>query len=119
MNLANSTRLQWSRLFNTVELLNNTIGCDIHISTTRLSQFSQKEKYDYREKLIYTMSQKGISKKDISDYLNKQQIKPKRTERYTTKLVWAILQKYTKKLNRKHHLELEFRNIGLYKGVKN
>ena len=31
------------------------------------------------------MSQKGISNKDISDYLNKQKIKSKRTERYTTK----------------------------------
>ena len=47
---------------------------------------------------MYQMSQKGISNKDISDYLNKQQIKPKRTERYTTKLVWAILQKYTNNL---------------------
>ena len=110
---------QWSRLFNTVELLNYTIGCDIHISTTRLSQFSQEENYDYREKLMYQMSQKGISNKDISDYLNKQQIKPKRTERYTTKLVWAILQKYTNKLNRKDHLEVQFRNIGLYKRVRN
>ena len=34
---------------------------------------------------MYQMSQKGISNKDISDYLNKQKIKPKRTERYTTK----------------------------------
>ena len=68
---------------------------------------------------MYQMSQIGISNKDISDYLNKQQIKPKRTERYTTKLVWAILQKYTNKLNRKDHLEVEFRNIGLYKRVRN
>ena len=68
---------------------------------------------------MYQMSQKGISNKDISDYLNKQKIKPKRTERYTTKLVWAILQKYTNKLNRKDHLEVEFKNIGLYKRVRN
>ena len=68
---------------------------------------------------MYQMSQKGISNKDISDYLNKQQIKSKRTERYTTKLVWAILQKYTNKLNRKDHLEVEFKKIGLYKRVRN
>ncbi|MBH74086.1 MAG: hypothetical protein CMM57_10640 [Rhodospirillaceae bacterium] len=68
---------------------------------------------------MYRMSQKGISNKDIPDYLNERQIKPKRTERYTTKLVWAILQKYTKKLNRKDRLEVEFRNIGLYKRVRN
>ena len=57
------------------------------------------------------MSQKKISNKDISDYLNKQNIKPKRTARYNTKLVWAILQKYTNKLNRKDHLEVKLRNI--------
>ena len=94
-------------------------GCDIIINTTQLSQFSQEENYDYREKLMYQMSQKGISNKDISDYLNRQQIKPKRTERYTTRLVWAILQKYTNKLNRKDHLEVQFKNIGLYKRVRN
>ena len=65
------------------------------------------------------MSQRGISNKDVSDYLNIQQIKPKLTERHTTKLVWAILQKYTKKLNRKDHLEAELRDIGLYERLKN
>ena len=68
---------------------------------------------------MHQMIQKGISNKDISDYLNKQRIKPKRTERYTKKLVWAILQKYTNKLNRKDHLEVAFKNIGLYKRVTN
>ena len=68
---------------------------------------------------MYQMSQKRISNKDISDYLNKQRIKPKRTERNTTKLVWSILQKYTNKLNRKDHLEEEFKHNGLYKRVRN
>ena len=110
---------QWSEIYYTKDIDDYTLGCDIIISTTQLSQFSQEENYDYREKLMYQMSQKGISNKDISDYLNKQRIKPKRTERYSTKLVWAILQKYTKKLNRKDHLEVEFKNIGLYKRVRN
>ncbi len=65
------------------------------------------------------MSQKGISNKDISDYLNNQQIIPKLTERYAAKLVWAILRKYAKKLNRKDHLEVELGNIDLYKRVRN
>ena len=105
------TRLQWSGIYYKKEISDYTLGCDIIINTTQLSQFSQEENYDYREKLMYQMSQKGISNKDISDYLNEQQIKPKRTERYTTKLVWAILQKYTNKLNRKDHLEVKLRNI--------
>ena len=117
------TRSQWSEYFKNIvttgNLKNYTFGCDIIINTTQLSQFAQEENYDYREKLMYQMSQKGISNKDISDYPDKQQIKPKRTERYTTKLVWAILQKYTNKLNQKDHLEVKFRNIGLYKRVRN
>ena len=75
------------------------------------SSFSQEESYGYREKLIYQISQKRIYSKDISDDLNKQQIKLKRTERYNTILVWAILKKYTNKLNRKDHLEVRFRDI--------
>ena len=117
------TRLQWSEYFKNIVTTDNlydyTLGCDIIINTSQLSQFSQEENYDYREKLMYQMIQKGISNKDIPDYLNKQRIKPKRTERYTTKLVWAIFQKYTNKLNRKDHLEVEFKNIGLYKQVRN
>ena len=91
-NLVYSTRLQWSEIYYTKDTDDYTLGCDNIINTTQLFQFSQEENYDYKEKLMYQMSQKGTSKEDISDYLNKQQIKPKRTERYTTKLVWAILQ---------------------------
>ena len=117
------TPSQWSEYFKNIvttdKLNDSTFGCDVIINTTQLSQFSQEENYDNREKLMYQMSQKVISNKDISDYLNKQRDKPKRAERYSTKLVWAILQKYTKKLNRKDHLEVEFKNIGLYKRVRN
>ena len=112
------TRLQWSGIYYKKEISDYTLGCDIIINTTQLSQFSQEENYDYREQLMYQMSQKRISNKDISEHLNKQNIKPKRTERYTTKLVWAILKKYANKLNRKDHLEVEFKNIGLYKRVR-
>jgi len=67
---------------------------------------------------MYQMSQGGISNKDISDYLNEHKILPKRTEKYTTKLVWSILKKYRLKLERKEHVEVRYENIGLYKRVK-
>ncbi len=67
---------------------------------------------------MYQMSQDGISNKDISDYLNEQKIQPKRTEKYTTKLVWGILKKYRLKLERQENVEVRYENIGLYKRVR-
>ena len=73
-NLVYSTRLQWSEYFKNIvttdHLNDHTFGCDIIINTTQLSQFEQEENYDYREKLMYQMGQKGISNTDISEYLN-------------------------------------------------
>ena len=111
--------LQWSKYFKnlvTTDNLNDyTFGCDIIINTTQLSQFSYNEDYDFREKLMYQMSHNGISYKDISDYLNEHKIQPKRTEKYTTKLVWSILKKYRLKLERQKCVEVRYENIGLYK----
>ena len=68
------TRLQRSEYFKNIVTTDNlndySFGCDIIIKTTQLSQFSQEENYDYREKLMRQMSQKGVSNNDISDYLN-------------------------------------------------
>ena len=113
--------LQWSKYFKnlvTTDNLNDyTFGCDIIIETTQLSQFSYEDDYDFSEKLMYPMSQDGISNKDISDYMNEHKIQPKRTEKYTTKLVWSILKKYRLKLERQEHVEVRYENIGLYKRV--
>ena len=64
---------------------------------------------------MFQMSHNGISNKDISDYLNEHKIQPKRTEKYTTKLVWGILRKYRLRLERQKHVEVKYENIGLYK----
>ena len=64
---------------------------------------------------MYQMSQDEILNKDISDYLNKHKIEPKRTEKYTTNLVWSILKKYRLRLERRKHVEIRYENIGLYK----
>ena len=109
--------LLWNKIFNTVELFDYTFGCDIHVTTTRLSQFSYDDDYDFRERLMYQMSQDGFSNKDICDYLNEHKIQPKRTEKYTTKLVWSILKKYRFKLERQKHVEVRYENIRLYKRV--
>ena len=66
---------------------------------------------------MYKMSQDGISNKDISNYLNEHKIQPKRTKKYTTKLVWGILEKFRLKLERQKHVEVRYEKIGLYKRV--
>ena len=99
-NLATDTLLHWSETYYTKAIDDCAFGCDVIIDTAQLSQFSQEENYDYREKLMYQISQKGISNKDISDYQNKQQI-TKRGERHTTRLVWVIIQKYKNKQTEK------------------
>jgi len=114
--------LPWSEYFKNIAKTDNlndyTFGCDIIIETRQLSQFSYDDDYDYREKLMYQMSQNRISNKDISDYLNEHKIQPKRTEKYTTKLVWSILKKYRLRLERQKHVEVRYENIGLYKRVR-
>jgi arginine/lysine/ornithine decarboxylase len=64
---------------------------------------------------MYQMSQNGISNKDISDLLNEHKIQPKRTEKYTAKLVWSILKKYRHRLERQKHVEVRYENNELYK----
>ena len=59
---------------------------------------------------MYQMSQKGISNKDISDYLSKQKIKPKRTERYTTKPLGDSAEIH-KEAKPKRSSQVEFVNI--------
>ncbi len=117
----NFSLLQWSKYFKnlvTTDNLNDyTFGCDIIINTIQLTQVSYKNNYDYREKLMYQMSQDGISNKDISEYLNEHKIQPKRTEKYTPNLVWSILKKYRLKLERQKNVEVRYENIGLYKRV--
>jgi len=110
--------LQSSEIYYTKDLDDYTLGCDIIINTTQLTQVSYENDYDFREKLMYQMSQDGISNKDISDYLNEHKIQPKRTEKYTTKLVWSILKKHRLKLERQKHVEVRYENIGLYKRVR-
>jgi len=110
--------LQSSEIYYTKDLDDYTLGCDIIINTTQLTQVSYENDYDFREKLMYQMSQDGISNKDISDYLNEHKIQPKRTEKYTTKLVWSILKKHRLKLVRQKHVEVRYENIGLYKRVR-
>ena len=51
-------------------------------------------------KLIKSLSDQGKSSVEISDYLNRSNLKSPRGNQYTPKLVWMTLDKYRKRLKR-------------------
>ena len=56
----------------------------------------------FRLELMKSLSDKGFSSREISDYLNNRNIKTVRTDnQYTPKDVWVGLKKYKKRLDQK------------------
>ena len=54
-----------------------------------------------RLNLIYSLYKKGLSNKDISEYLNNKNLRTLRTNNiYTPKLIWMTLKKYKIRLLR-------------------
>ena len=54
-----------------------------------------------RLELIYSLHKKGLSNKDISEYLNNKNLKTFRTnDNYTPKLIWITLKKFKNRLIR-------------------
>jgi len=54
---------------------------------------------------------------EISNYLNTNGYKPRRTERFSSNGVWGILKKYRIRKQKKEELDIRFENIGFYKRV--
>ena len=56
-----------------------------------------------RLQLIYSLYKRGLSNKEISEYLNNKNLKTFRTnDIYTPKLIWMTLKKYNIRLLRKN-----------------
>jgi len=53
-----------------------------------------------RLELIEDLSDKGFSNTQISQYLNDNNLKPQRVDRYTPKLIWGLRKKFLKRNNR-------------------
>ena len=63
-----------------------------------------------RLELIYNLHIKGLSNKEISEYLNNKNIKTFRTDSfYTPKLIWITLKKYQKRLFRNKDFILQIK----------
>ena len=71
------------------------------IETNKLGVFRIRNKRLKRLELIYSLHEKGLSNKEISEYLNNKNIKTFRTDSfYTPKLIWMTLKKYKNRLLR-------------------
>ena len=90
---------------NTIPILSNVL-----IETNRLGVFRIRNKRLKRLELIYSLHEKGLSNKEISEYLNNKNLKTFRTnDIYTPKLIWMTLKKYNIRLLRKNDNILQIR----------
>ena len=71
------------------------------IETTKLGVFHIRNERLKRLELIYNLHIKGLSNKEISEFLNNKNLKTFRTnDIYTPKLIWMTLKKYKIRLLR-------------------
>ena len=93
--------LQWNKFRITYSDYKLFINFNVLIETNRLGLFRIGNKRLKRLELIYSLHKKGLSNKDISQYLNNKNLKTFRTNNiYTPKLIWMTLKKYKIRLLR-------------------
>ena len=96
-----SIRLQWNKFRNTYCDYKLFVKFNITINTNKLSVFRIRNEKLKRLELIYNLHIKGLSNKEISEYLNNKNLKTFRTnDIFTPKLIWITLKKYKIRLLR-------------------
>ena len=93
--------LQWNKFRNTYSDYKLFVKFNVTINTNKLSVFRIRNERLKRLEWIYYLHMKGLSNKEISEYLNNKNLKTLRTnEIYTPKLIWMTLKKYKIRLLR-------------------
>ena len=93
--------LQWNKFRITYSDYKLFINFNVLIETNRLGVFRIRNERLKRLELIYSLYKKGLSNKEISEYLNNKNLKTFRTNNiYTPKLIWMTLKKYKIRLLR-------------------
>ena len=105
-----SIQLQWNKFRNTYSDYKLFVKFNVIINTDKLSVFRIQNERLKRLELIYNLHIKGLSNKEISEYLNNKNLKTFRTnDIYTPKLIWMTLKKYNIRLLRKNENILQIR----------
>ena len=68
------------------------------------------QKSTIRLKLLKSLKDKGFSTKEITNYLNSNNMKSPKGKLYTPKLVWVTLFKYEKRLKRLDDYKIVFKS---------
>ena len=101
---------QWNKFRNTYSDYKLFVKFNVTINTDKFSVFRIQNERLKRLELIYNLHIKGLSNKEISEYLNNKNLKTFRTnDIYTPKLIWITLKKYNIRLLRKNENILQIR----------
>ena len=93
--------LRWNKFRITYSDYKLFVNFNVKIETNRLGVFRIRNERFKRLELIYDLHKKGLSNKEISEYLNNKNLKTFRTNNiYTPKLIWMTLKKYKIRLLR-------------------
>ena len=93
--------LQWNRFKSTIFEYKFYFRFQIVIQTNKLGVFRIGNERLKRLELIYNLHKKGLSNKEISEHLNKNNLKTFRSNNvYTPKLIWMTLKKFKNRLMR-------------------
>ena len=102
--------LRWNKFRNTYSDYKLFVNFNVTINTNKLSVFRIRNERLKRLEFIYSLYKKGLSNKEISEYLNNKNLKTFRTnDIYTPKLIWMTLKKYNIRLLRKNENILQIR----------
>ena len=105
-----TNRSRWNKFINTYSDYKLFVKFNVTINTDKLSVFRIQNERLKRLELIYNLHIKGLSNKEISEYLNNKNLKTFRTnDIYTPKLIWMTLKKYNIRLLRKNENILQIR----------
>jgi len=87
------------------------ITFDVNFTTQVLTKFKKSKRFEEIHSLIDKLHEEGMSNKEISEYLNSQNIKTPTGKEYTRQLVGMYFYKSRKIKRRLKHSELKLTNI--------
>ena len=90
---------------------NFVVTFDVIFTTLVLTKFKKSKRFEEIHNLILTLHNQGLGNKEISNYLDSQNIKTPTGKDYTRHLIGMFFYKYSKMNNRLKHSELKLTNI--------
>ena len=102
--------LRWNKFRNTYSDYKLFLNFNVTINTNKLSVFRIRNERLKRLEFIYSLYKKGLSNKEISEYLNNKNLKTFRTNNiYTPKLIWMTIKKYKIRLLRNKEIIIQIK----------